>query len=60
MSESGVNSDINDSPVKSRKRKKHPENYKRNVIKKLKLEGKEYIGHGGKQQRARSTQSPCR
>lgn len=53
-------SDLNNSPLKTRKRKKNPEAYKRNVIKKLKLQGKEYIGHGGKQHRSRSTRSPCR
>lgn len=33
-------SDLNDSLLKTRKRKKYPEPYKRNVIKKFKLEGK--------------------
>lgn len=37
MSES---SGLKDSPLKTRKRKKHPELYKRNFIKKFKLEGK--------------------
>lgn len=57
MSES---SDLNESPLKTRKRRKNPNDYKRNVIKKLKLHGQEYTGHGGRLQRSRTTQSPCR
>ncbi|KAG8240668.1 hypothetical protein J6590_104554, partial [Homalodisca vitripennis] len=53
-------SDVHQTPEKTRKRKSQPETYKRNVIKRLKLEGKEYKGHGGKLHRHRSSRSPCR
>ncbi|KAG8317015.1 hypothetical protein J6590_034384 [Homalodisca vitripennis] len=53
-------SDVHQTPEKTRKRKSQPETYKRNVIKSLKLEGKEYKGHGGKLHRHRSSRSPCR
>lgn len=46
------------SPIKTKKQKINPEAYKRNIIKKLNLQGKEYIGQGGKLQRAKATQEP--
>lgn len=45
---------------KSRKRKRNPENHKRNVIKNKILRGEEYISHTGRMKRAKYTGQPCR
>lgn len=45
---------------RGRKRQRHPETYKRNIIKEKILRGQEYVGHKGTLKRARAVSSPCR
>lgn len=46
--------------VKSKKRKRNPESYKRNVLKKAKVKGLEHITYSGKLVPARITGDDCR
>lgn len=49
------------SPQKTKKRgKTHPEKYKRNIIKRARVTGTEYVGYDGKVKQAKKVGPPCR
>lgn len=49
------------SPKPSKRRGiKHPENYKRNIIKQARTSGSEYVGYDGNIKLARNVGPPCR
>lgn len=58
-SEDGV-SDVDELPKKRRKGVRNDEKYRKNVIKKARVEGSEYINHRGRAVLARKQGPPCR
>lgn len=56
--EDGV-SDV-ETPKKRRKGVRNDENYKKNVIKKSRVEGSEYVNYKGRTILARKQGAPCR
>ena len=49
-----------ESPKKKKSGITHPENYKRNIIKKARVSGTEYVGYDGEIKQAKKVGPPCR
>lgn len=50
----------NDYVSHSKKKKRNPQNYKRNIIKKARLTGSAYDSHKGKKMSAKAIGNSCR